>query len=505
MNTSELLDQFIQEARECLEADRQAPAGCRARSGRCRAAERPVPSGAHAQGQLRPVRVQAAGAVVHAGEDLLDRVRNGTPGLQPGIADALLDAMDYSRRAGGPDRAGRRAVRRARQKRQALAAALRQHLAAPAAAPAEPMAAPGPPRRRRAAPPAWAADPCLPRCAGRLAHAALPARARVLLQGRGSLAPGPHRARPAPPGRCAPQQPWPAAEAFDCYQLQPRHRAASATRRGPSWRSTSATCPSSCSPRVLPPRRGPRRAAAIAPGWPAAGAPRAPGTPARPAGPPTCRRARWPRCAGAGQPAGLLGRRRDAPRAAASLAALPADAAALATCASWAPARTPLPSWARGDCAGGADRARRRHRQRQPPGASAVSPSRGRPPTRPAQAGHKVLKVGQDKIDRLMDLIGEMVVAKNALPYLAQRAEDVFGSASWRARSRPSTRSSTASPRTCSTPSCRCACCRWARSSSASAGWCATSARKLGKEVNWSSRARTPRPTRTSSRAWPTR
>jgi two-component system, chemotaxis family, sensor kinase CheA len=38
----------------------------------------------------------------------------------------------------------------------------------------------------------------------------------------------------------------------------------------------------------------------------------------------------------------------------------------------------------------------------------------------------KVLKIGQEKIDRLMDLIGEMVVAKNALPYLAQRAETVF-------------------------------------------------------------------------------
>jgi two-component system chemotaxis sensor kinase CheA len=38
-----------------------------------------------------------------------------------------------------------------------------------------------------------------------------------------------------------------------------------------------------------------------------------------------------------------------------------------------------------------------------------------------------VLKVGQEKVDRLMELIGEMVVAKNALPYLAQRAEDVFG------------------------------------------------------------------------------
>lgn len=31
------------------------------------------------------------------------------------------------------------------------------------------------------------------------------------------------------------------------------------------------------------------------------------------------------------------------------------------------------------------------------------------------------------KIDRLMNLIGEMVVAKNALPYLAGRPETVFG------------------------------------------------------------------------------
>ena len=39
----------------------------------------------------------------------------------------------------------------------------------------------------------------------------------------------------------------------------------------------------------------------------------------------------------------------------------------------------------------------------------------------------KTLKVDQEKIDRLMNLIGEMVVAKNALPYLANRAETVFG------------------------------------------------------------------------------
>ena len=39
----------------------------------------------------------------------------------------------------------------------------------------------------------------------------------------------------------------------------------------------------------------------------------------------------------------------------------------------------------------------------------------------------KTLRVEQEKIDRLMNLIGEMVVARNALPYLASRAETVYG------------------------------------------------------------------------------
>lgn len=45
-----------------------------------------------------------------------------------------------------------------------------------------------------------------------------------------------------------------------------------------------------------------------------------------------------------------------------------------------------------------------------------------------SERGPRVLKVPQEKIDRLMDLIGEMVVAKNALPYLAAKAETVYGS-----------------------------------------------------------------------------
>lgn len=44
-----------------------------------------------------------------------------------------------------------------------------------------------------------------------------------------------------------------------------------------------------------------------------------------------------------------------------------------------------------------------------------------------AANGPRVLKVDQAKVDRLMNLIGELVVSKNALPYLAERAESQFG------------------------------------------------------------------------------
>jgi two-component system chemotaxis sensor kinase CheA len=44
-----------------------------------------------------------------------------------------------------------------------------------------------------------------------------------------------------------------------------------------------------------------------------------------------------------------------------------------------------------------------------------------------SNAGPRSLKVDQAKIDRLMNLIGELVVSKNGLPYLAERAESQFG------------------------------------------------------------------------------
>jgi two-component system, chemotaxis family, sensor kinase CheA len=44
------------------------------------------------------------------------------------------------------------------------------------------------------------------------------------------------------------------------------------------------------------------------------------------------------------------------------------------------------------------------------------------------RAGSRTLRVDQQKVDALMNLIGELVVAKNSLPFLARRAEQQFGS-----------------------------------------------------------------------------
>jgi two-component system chemotaxis sensor kinase CheA len=70
--------------------------------------------------------------------------------------------------------------------------------------------------------------------------------------------------------------------------------------------------------------------------------------------------------------------------------------------------------------------------------AAAAMPAAGDPVRRRADAGEhvsqdikqasRVLKVDQAKVDTLMNLIGELVVSKNSLPFLAKRAEQVHGS-----------------------------------------------------------------------------
>jgi len=49
-------------------------------------------------------------------------------------------------------------------------------------------------------------------------------------------------------------------------------------------------------------------------------------------------------------------------------------------------------------------------------------------PTPEIKQASRVLKVDQAKVDALMNLIGELVVSKNSLPFLAKRAEQVHGS-----------------------------------------------------------------------------
>jgi two-component system chemotaxis sensor kinase CheA len=60
----------------------------------------------------------------------------------------------------------------------------------------------------------------------------------------------------------------------------------------------------------------------------------------------------------------------------------------------------------------------------------AASAPAGQPivPDTTERALSRTLRVDQHKIDALMNLIGELVVAKNGLPYLARRAEQQFGS-----------------------------------------------------------------------------
>ncbi|OYU74289.1 MAG: hypothetical protein CFE45_35160, partial [Burkholderiales bacterium PBB5] len=141
MNSTELLDQFILEARECLEQIGQ----------RLLEVERAPDDKALLNDLFRQVHTLKGNCglfdfkplerVVHAGEDLLDRVRNGTLAYSAGIADALLEAMDYTgelidliaKEGSVPAAADSRA--------QALAAALRQHLS-PGGAAAAPAPAP---------------------------------------------------------------------------------------------------------------------------------------------------------------------------------------------------------------------------------------------------------------------------------------------------------------------------------------------------------------------------
>jgi two-component system chemotaxis sensor kinase CheA len=426
MNTTELLDQFVLEARECLEQ-----IGQRLLDVERRPDDKDLLNDLFRQvhtlkGNCGLFDFKPLERVVHAGEDLLDRVRNGTLTYSAGIADALLAAMDYTGELIDLVARDGQVPAAADERAQALAAALRQHLA-PGAAPAGalPQASTGSGPATPAAAAAAATTAPLPDWVQ-----ALPAEARQ--PGRVAL-----RYRPEPtcffkgedpfhlarhtPGlqhlAVQPAQPWPAAADFDCYHCNlvitlvsdapqayveehfryvPEQTELHALRQEASATPAVAADVASLLHDRLRRLWDDQRLLLSRPGI-AAGSVAA------------ARRTLGQLLAVAADPAAANTARQ-------ALEALPPGAAPLAA---WATQHHPAGAAA----VAGAP----------VPAPSALPEQRRGPASAPDDNpgghgnGQKVLKVGQDKIDRLMDLIGEMVVAKNALPYLAQRAEDVFG------------------------------------------------------------------------------
>jgi two-component system chemotaxis sensor kinase CheA len=421
MNQAELLDQFVVEARECLETIGQ----------RLLQVERDPTDAALLNDLFRSVHTLKGNCglfefkpleqVVHAGEDLLDRVRNRSMDYSDRLADALLEAMDFSaemidqiERTGRIDEA-------ASGRSVPLAAALRALVPTAPPAPATAAAAtPAAPQAARAAErPDWLAR--LPGAEpGQVAVRYLP-EPECFFKGE-----DPWRLACTTPGllklQVATQEPWPQGEAldeWDCYRCNldlvvlsgaPLAEVEAHFRCMPE-QVTCVELPGVCAP-------GP----ALAQAPDAAGAllrQRAealwadqlvllarPGVAAG-------------TVAGAARSLrGLLCALPDSAAAVQALDALPRPASAAALLA-WAKTR---PGVAAAQAGTGTAPAPAAAGDDAPLPAARNSGGAAEDGDRP----QRVLKVGQEKIDRLMDLIGEMVVAKNSLPYLAQRAEDVF-------------------------------------------------------------------------------
>ncbi len=417
--SSELLDQFVVESRECLE-----------RIGRrLLEVERAPTDGELLNDLFRAVHTLKGNCglfdfkplerVVHAGEDVLDRVRNGRLAYGERIADALLEAMDYTVELVDAIAEQGRLPEGADSRATELARALRAHLEERTGTAAETIAAP-PAATTAGVAPSWTEVlPADLRTGGRVALRYLP-EPECFFKGE-----DPWLLARQTPGlihlEVGTQAPWPPAEAFDCYRCNlellivsdaPAAYVEEHFRYVPEQvelhtfaadAGTPGDTPVDAATAMLRTR--------IDTIW---------GD--------QCRLLARPRLA-AGTVAAtravfahLLACRGDGPATAAALAeldSLPPGAAALAD---WAARHASAAAATAGEPAAAVPTA-----SSTGPVVS-LEPRRGAPPS-PDDNGapQKVVKVAQDKIDRLMDLIGEMVVAKNALPYLASRAETVFG------------------------------------------------------------------------------
>jgi len=410
MNQAELLDQFVTEARECLEA-----IGTRlleverdpANAGLLNDLFRSVHT---LKGNCGLFEFKALERVVHAGEDLLDRVRNGTLPYSSALADALLDAMDYTARLVDQIEAEGRIDASAEAQSQQHAAALRALLgeaqAAAAAAPAAPTVAAA--AAAAAEPPAWIER--LPAAARQAPEGAVAVHYRpepdCFFKGE-----DPWRLACTTPGLLAmdvgTQEAWPAGEAlaaWDCYRCNLDIVLLSSADLG------ALQAHFRCVPEQVAFAGGPFDATAAAPA----------------ASDPGEDRVRERAAALWAEQLALLSRGGANPGTVAAvrrvlghLAPWVLDAAAAAALEALPPSAgaAELLAWAQGQLVALAA---------APADMADTAPEAARAAETTAAGGARVLKVGQEKIDRLMDLIGEMVVAKNGLPYLAQRAEQVF-------------------------------------------------------------------------------
>jgi two-component system chemotaxis sensor kinase CheA len=400
LDTQALLDQFVLEARECLELIGR----------RLLDVERAPDDPALLNDLFRAVHTlkgncglfdfKALEAVVHAGEDVLDAVRHGRRPYDADVADALLAAMDLAvelvdaiaGRGALPATADARSVE--------VAKALRGLVAALDAGVEEGGSA------AAAVPPSWLdALPSGERVSGRVAIRYRP-EPECFFKGEDPW----HLARRAPGLlhlEVRAQEPWAAAADYDCYRCNLEFLllcAASAEladhfRYVPEQTEVYEFPPvarsATAGDAVLDARRADlwqeQRLLLAAPASPGAIA--------------AVRRTL----------ANLLATAADSRAASVALAeldALPPGADALA---GWAERHAPSPR-----AVAGVDSAAAPGETRSAAAAASASADDAAGPQR-------VVKVAQEKIDQLMDLIGEIVVAKNALPYLADRAEQVYG------------------------------------------------------------------------------
>ncbi len=421
MNAQDLIGQFVQEARECLERIGQ----------RLLMVERDPANRELLNDLFREVHTlkgncglfdfAALEHLVHAGEDVLDGVRSGRFGYSPELADVLLDAMDHTAAmveqiacSGQLDGDDAESDRLARALRRLLPDTKegQPHDGTGSAADAAGMAAPP-----------WLVPlPPEQRPAGAVAVTYTP-EAECYFKGE-----DPWRLVRQAPGLChlGVQKPteWEQKpEAFDCY----RHRLVfelvcsapiDAVRAHFRYVNEQVRCH-------------------VIAGSPPLPAPAA-ATPARPATEPSdLLRLHAHRLWTAQRE--LLSRPGITPASVAAarqvltnlVQALGGSAELQSGLAALPPGAAPLAAWASrhepegtGEGQTGQGDASQAGARRAGP---AASPGAAGDDAGTGERNPRTLKVSQDKIDRLMDLIGEMVVAKNALPYLAARAETQFG------------------------------------------------------------------------------